>query len=71
MKLARTREWRESRGLTQREVADLAGVSEVTVIRVEMGHDVFPATARKIAGALDVQVADLLGAPPVPLGGAA
>jgi transcriptional regulator with XRE-family HTH domain len=67
MKLARTREWRESRGLTQRELAAEAGVGEVTVARVEAGTSVAPPTARKIATALGVSVADLMEAPPVPL----
>ena len=67
MKLARTKEWRESHGLTQRELAAAAGVGEVTVARVETGASVSPPTARKLAEALDVSVADLLERPPVPL----
>ena len=67
MKLARTKEWRESHGLTQRELAAEAGVGEVTVARIETGASVTPSTARKIAGALGVVVADLLERPPVPL----
>ncbi len=65
MKLARTKEWRESHGLTQRELAAQAGVGEVTVARIETGASVTPPTARKIAGALGVAVADLLERPPV------
>jgi transcriptional regulator with XRE-family HTH domain len=42
-------------------------VGEVTVARVETGASVSPPTARKIAEALDVSVADLLERPPVPL----
>jgi transcriptional regulator with XRE-family HTH domain len=67
LKLARTREWRESHGLTQRELAAEAGVGEVTVARIETGASVTPPTARKIAQALGVRVADLLERPPVPL----
>jgi transcriptional regulator with XRE-family HTH domain len=67
LKLARTKEWRESHGLTQRELAAEAGVGEVTVARVETGASVSPPTARKIAEALGVAVADLLERPPVPL----
>jgi transcriptional regulator with XRE-family HTH domain len=67
LKLARTRVWRESHGLTQRELAAEAGVGEVTVARIETGASVTPPTARKIAGALGVAVADLLERPPVPL----
>jgi len=67
LKLARTKEWRESHGLTQRELAAEAGVGEVTVARIETGASVTPPTARKIAEALGVAVADLLERPPVPL----
>jgi transcriptional regulator with XRE-family HTH domain len=67
LKLARTKEWRESHGLTQRELAAEAGVGEVTVARIETGASVTPSTARKVAGALGVAVADLLERPPVPL----
>jgi transcriptional regulator with XRE-family HTH domain len=67
LKLARTKEWRESHGLTQRELAAEAGVGEVTVARIETGASVTPPTARKIAEALGVSVADLLERPPVPL----
>jgi transcriptional regulator with XRE-family HTH domain len=67
LKLARTKEWRESHGLTQRELAAVAGVGEVTVARIEAGASVTPPTARKVAGALGVSVADLLERPPVPL----
>jgi transcriptional regulator with XRE-family HTH domain len=67
LKLARTKEWRESHGLTQRELAAEAGVGEVTVARIEAGASVAPPTARKIAEALGVTVADLLERPPVPL----
>ena len=70
MELARTKEWREARGLTQRELAAAASVGEVTVARVETGASVAPPTARKIAAALDVSVVDLLERPPVPLAGA-
>jgi transcriptional regulator with XRE-family HTH domain len=67
LKLARTKEWRESHGLTQRELAAEAGVGEVTVARIESGASVTPPTARKVADALGVSVADLLERPPVPL----
>jgi transcriptional regulator with XRE-family HTH domain len=67
LKLARTKEWRESHGLTQRELAAEAGVGEATVARIEIGASVSPPTARKIAEALGVSVVDLLERPPVPL----
>jgi transcriptional regulator with XRE-family HTH domain len=71
LKLARTKEWRESHGLTQRELAAEAGVGEVTIARVETGASASPPTARKIAEALSVAVADLQERPPVPLAEAA
>ena len=67
MYLARTKEWREAQGLTQRELAAKAAISEVTIARLETGHSTTPPTARKIATALGVSVADLLERPPVPL----
>jgi transcriptional regulator with XRE-family HTH domain len=67
LELARTKEWRESHGLTQRELASKASVGEATVARIETGASVAPPTARKIAAALGVAVADLLERPPVPL----
>jgi len=41
--------------------AQAAGVSKNSVLRAEHGEDIRPVTARKIAGALNVEVADLLG----------
>lgn len=67
MQLARLKEWREARGLTQKELSRKAGVGEKTVARMELGDSVRPNTARKVAEALDVTVADLLEHPPVPL----
>jgi transcriptional regulator with XRE-family HTH domain len=68
MQLPRTKEWREAKGLTQRGLAAEAHVGDVTVARIEMGYSVTPSTARKVAEALGVEVADLLESPPVPLG---
>jgi transcriptional regulator with XRE-family HTH domain len=68
MQLARLKEWRESRGLTQRELAAEAAVGHVTVARIETGASVTPPTARKIAETLGLSVADLMERPPVPLG---
>jgi transcriptional regulator with XRE-family HTH domain len=67
VKLPRLKEWRESHGLMQKEVAKEAGVSEYTVLRAEGGLSIRPNTARKIAEALNITVADLLEDPPVPL----
>src|SRR5215213_5041830 len=68
MQLARLKEWRESRGLTQRELAAEAAVGHVTIARIETGASVTPPTARKIAETLGLSVADLMERPPVPLG---
>jgi transcriptional regulator with XRE-family HTH domain len=67
MRLERLREWRESRGLTQRELASEADVGEVTVARAEAGISVRPNTAHKMANVMGVAVADLMERPPVPL----
>jgi transcriptional regulator with XRE-family HTH domain len=66
MQLARTREWREALGLTQKELAVEADVGEATVARIELGASVTPSTARKVAKALNVAVVDLLEHPPEP-----
>jgi transcriptional regulator with XRE-family HTH domain len=67
MKLARLKEWRESHGLTQKELAAAARASEWTVARAEAGEEVRPTTARRLAEVMEVTVADLLERPPVPL----
>jgi transcriptional regulator with XRE-family HTH domain len=43
------------------KTAEEAGVSKNSVLRAEHGEDIRPVTARKIAAALGVRVADLLG----------
>lgn len=60
---------RESRGLTQEELAHRAGISTKTVSRFENGrHDGRRQTVRSIAGALEVEEAAILGPPRAPLG---
>jgi putative transcriptional regulator len=60
----RLRELRESKGLTQAQLADLIGVSRKTVNTVENGVFI-PSTvvALKLAGALDCSVEDLFFLP--------
>ena len=59
--LPRLREVRARRALSQRELSKLAGVSRVTIVRLEAGgHDPFPTTVRKLASALDVDPAELM-----------
>jgi transcriptional regulator with XRE-family HTH domain len=67
VKLGRLREWRQSEGLMQKELAAAAGINELTVLRAERGDSIRVNTARKLADALDVTVADLMEEPPVPL----
>ena len=59
----RLREWRERRGLTQRELADKAKISVMSVIRLE-GDSESPsptlAMLEKLAGSLGITVRQLL-----------
>ena len=59
-RLPRVRWHRERAALSQEELAKLAGVSRVTVVRIESGEETYPSTARKIAAALNVAPADLM-----------
>ena len=60
----RVREYREDSGYSIRELAEMAGVSEVTLIHLEHGKTTpHPKTLRKIAGVLKVSVKDLRGEP--------
>jgi transcriptional regulator with XRE-family HTH domain len=52
---------REMLGYGLEKTAEEAGVSKNSVLRAEHEEDIRPVTARKIAGALGVQVADLIG----------
>ena len=47
-------------------LAEAAHVGKSTVVRVELGADVRPTSAAKIAEALEVSIADLQERPPVP-----
>ena len=61
MKLPRLRTLRERQALTQRELADLAGVSRTTIVTLEQGADSpYPSTVRKLARALGVTPAELM-----------
>ena len=61
MQIPNLRELRELHGLTQKELADVSGVSLRSVAGYEGGAHVRPNTARKLAQALNVEVADLVG----------
>jgi transcriptional regulator with XRE-family HTH domain len=68
VKTPRLKEWREARGETQVTLSERSGVAEHTISRIEHGASLRPSTARKLANALDVSVADLMERPPVPSG---
>jgi transcriptional regulator with XRE-family HTH domain len=52
---------REMLGYGLEKTAEEAGISKNSVLRAEHEEDIRPGTARKIAGALHVSVADLIG----------
>jgi transcriptional regulator with XRE-family HTH domain len=55
----RLREWRQRRALSQEELAEAAGVSRSSIIKLEGGRDAWPQTVRKLARALKIDPADL------------
>jgi transcriptional regulator with XRE-family HTH domain len=58
-------EHRRRRGLTQRQLGELAGVAHTTVQRLEsLGRGAYPQTVRKLALALGVEPTDLVGGGP-------
>ena len=59
--LPHLRELRQRRGLSQRELGQLARVSSGTVYRLENSlRGAYPGTVRKLASTLDVTPADLV-----------
>ncbi len=53
---------RRRRGLTQRQLGELAGVAHTTVQRLEsLNRGAYPQTVRKLATALGVEPVDLVG----------
>jgi transcriptional regulator with XRE-family HTH domain len=64
MKLTRLREWREYRGMTQKDLSDLTSVSRDGISAYENAErEARPSTARRLATALDVTVEDLVSPP--------
>jgi putative transcriptional regulator len=60
LKLPRLKEVREGRGWSQKKLAEESGVSRDSISNYETGHrEAWPATAKKLADALDVEIADL------------
>jgi transcriptional regulator with XRE-family HTH domain len=60
LKRERVRYARDRLGWSLRMVGEKAGTNAATVLRAEHGHEIRPSTARKIACALGVEVADLV-----------
>jgi transcriptional regulator with XRE-family HTH domain len=54
------RELRINRGLSQRRLADLAGVANTSVWKIEQGGGANPATLKRLADVLGVRPVDLL-----------
>ena len=63
-KLLRLREVRESRFMTQDELAARSGIHQVTISRIELGH-VEPrfSTIKRLADALGIEPRELVGGP--------
>ena len=61
MRLPTLRAARHRAGLTQRELAERAGLTRVTVGNLERGQACRPGTARKLSEALVVPIAELMG----------
>jgi transcriptional regulator with XRE-family HTH domain len=61
LKLPRLRKVRELRGWSQGVLAEKADVSRDSISNYETGHrEAYPSTAKKLADALDVTIADLM-----------
>jgi transcriptional regulator with XRE-family HTH domain len=54
-------EWRRARLLTQAELAEMSGVARTTIARIEAGAPAQFSTIRKLARALQLAPAELLG----------
>jgi transcriptional regulator with XRE-family HTH domain len=61
------KEIRRQKGLSQKDLSDASGVGQDTISGIESGrHEPRPSTLRKLAEALDVQVADFFREPALP-----
>ena len=58
--LSRLREIREREALSQEDLAERAGLTRVTVTRIEGGQPARPSTTRRLARALRVRPSDLM-----------
>ena len=58
---------RRRKGLSQKDLANASGVGQDTISGIESGrHEPRPSTLRKLADALNVEVADLFREPEAP-----
>jgi transcriptional regulator with XRE-family HTH domain len=64
MQLTKLRDWRQMSGMSQEELARRAGLSHAAISRIECGAGCTPATARKLAYALNLEIPDLVANPP-------
>jgi transcriptional regulator with XRE-family HTH domain len=58
--LEKLRELRVNQGLTQRQLARKAGISNTTLAKIERGGGAMPPTLKKLADVLGVTPVDLL-----------
>lgn len=70
MQIPNLKQWRELRGLTQKELADRAGLHVRGIAGYEAGAGARPNTVRKLAETLGVDVMDLAGVEAIPKGSA-
>jgi transcriptional regulator with XRE-family HTH domain len=67
VQLPRLKEWRERRGLTQKELGERTGMAQEAISRIETGtFGCRPNTARRLARGLDIPVGELVAPPEVP-----
>ena len=61
------KELRRRKGLSQKDLAEVSGIGQDTISGIESGrHEARPSTLRKLAEALDVEVADFFPKSPAP-----
>lgn len=64
MKPVKLREWREHRGMTQKQLSEFSGIPQATISQAETGkRGPHPGTVRKLAEALGVTMEDMTAAP--------
>jgi len=62
--LTQLRRIREEHAMSQRDLANAAGVAQATVVRAERGEDTRHVTVRKLASALKVEPVELMRTSP-------